>query len=171
MVRKQLDTPTIFNLLGPLTNPAIPEVQVIGVYERRALPLMESAIRKLDSQKRAFLVHSVDGFDEASPSAEFILHSTFGPPDVKNAANFGFLECCSEDLKGGSPAENARITQAILNGEKGARRDTVLLNALLGYLAYHPDATEESAKQAVIESLDSGAALRVVKRLQEMFPA
>jgi len=168
-VRKQLGIPTIFNLLGPLTNPAFPAAQVIGVYDRNALPFVEEAIRKMDPEKRAYLIHSAEGYDEATPSGDFHLHSTFAPPVIENANNFGFNECCGEDLRGGSPKENASIAMSILSGESGAKRETVLLNAMFGYLAFYADATVQNAKSAVAESIDSGAALRVVQRSQELF--
>jgi anthranilate phosphoribosyltransferase len=170
-VRKQIGTPTIFNLLGPLTNPASPAAQVIGVYDLQAVPLMREAVRMLDAEKRAFFIHSSNGYDEATPTAEFILHSTFAPPVTERPQTYGFADCSAEELTGGSPEANASIAFAILNGEQGARRDTVLLNALLGYVAYHPDATPERARDAVTESIDSRSALRVVRRLQEHFPS
>ncbi len=168
-VRKQLGIPTIFNLLGPLTNPAFPEAQVIGVYDRNALPVVEEAIRKMDPDKRAYLIHSSEGYDEATPNCNFHLHSTFSEPSIENATNFGFSECCSEDLCGGSPKENASIALSILNGESGAKRETVLLNAMFGYLAFYADTSVEIAKSAVAEAIDSGTALRVVQRSQELF--
>jgi anthranilate phosphoribosyltransferase len=170
-VRKQLATPTIFNLLGPLTNPAFPAAQVIGVYDGNAVPLVREAAQLLDPEKRAFIIHSSNGYDEATPTAEFILDSTFAPAVTGTAETYGYAECSVEELIGGSPAVNKSIALSILNGERSARRDTVLLNALLGYVAYHPDATLESAREAVTESIDSLAALRVVQRLQELFPS
>ena len=169
-VRKQLGTPTIFNLLGPLTNPAFPAAQVIGVYNRRALPLIEEAIRKMDPEKRAYMIHSSEGYDEATPSSDFHLHSTFCPPKIENAKRFGFGECCNEDLRGGTPNENASIAISILSGDAGPKRETILLNSMLGYLAFFADVSPEDAKNATAESIDSGAALRVVKRCQELFP-
>ena len=170
-VRKQLGMPTIFNVLGPLTNPAFPQAQVIGVYEKEKLPFMEDAIRRLDPEKRAILLHSLEGYDEATPTSDFFMHTTFSKPIVETASRFGFPACSNEEIRGGQPGENAAIALAVLNGESGARRNTVLLNALLGYVAYHPDATYVEAGAAVKESVDSGAALRVVKKLRERFPA
>ena len=169
-VRKQLGIPTIFNLLGPLTNPAFPAAQVIGVYAKKALPLMEEGIRKMDPEKRAYLIHSSEGYDEATPSSDFHLHSTFCPARIENAKSFGFGECRNADLRGGSPNENASIAISILSGDKGPKRETVLLNSMLGYLAFFPDVSLEDAKNATAESIESGAALRVVKRCQELFP-
>jgi anthranilate phosphoribosyltransferase len=169
-VRKQLGTPTIFNLLGPLTNPAFPAAQVIGVYDKNALPTVEAAIRKMDPEKRAYLIHSLEGYDEATPSGDFHLHSTFTAATIENAKRFGFNKCRHEDLLGGSPKENASIAISILSGESGAKRETVLLNAMFGYLAFHLDVSVDTAKSAVTESIDSGAALRVVQKCQELLP-
>jgi anthranilate phosphoribosyltransferase len=170
-VRRQLGVPTIFNLLGPLTNPARPAAQIIGLYDRNAMPIMEEALRKMDPEKRAFLVHSNDGHDEATPIGDFLLHSTFESPSIQSAKKYGFNECCNEDLIGGTPETNAEISLNVLNGEPGPKQDTVLLNAMLGYIAYHQTASITDAKMAVKESIDSGAALRVVQKYREMMPA
>jgi len=168
-IRKQLKMPTIFNLLGPLTNPARPAVQLIGVYESEAVALMAHAIRKFDESRRVVLLHSEDGWDEATPCGPFRHHPTFGDASIMDPATFGFTPCSPEELQGGSPEDNAKIAMAILNGESGAARETVLLNALLGYLVFYPESTPETAKRAVEESLDSGSALRVVEKYKELF--
>jgi anthranilate phosphoribosyltransferase len=170
-IRRQIHAPTIFNLLGPLTNPASPAAQLIGVYEKKALPLMERALRKMDPEKRAMLIHSSEGHDEATLSNAFFLHSTFGKAGVQTAAAYGFNACADADLCGGSPQENARIAMEVLKGTQSPQRDTVSLNAVLGYLAFHEDASIDVAREAVRESIDSGAALRVVQKLREAFPA
>jgi anthranilate phosphoribosyltransferase len=169
-VRKQIDSPTIFNLLGPLTNPAFPAAQLIGVYEKSALILMENALRQIDPDKRALLIHSSEGHDEATLSCEFFVHSTFGEASIQTASDYGFDEN-TDDLYGGTPKENAQIAMDVLNGKRGAHRETVLLNAVLGYLVYNPDTPVEDASSFVRESIDSGNALRVVRKLQEKFPA
>ena len=168
-IRKQLRMPTIFNLLGPLTNPAHPGVQLIGVYDREAVTLMASAIRKIDESRRVVLIHSEDGWDEATLCGPFRHHPTFDDPSTIDPAEFGFARCTPEELRGGSPQDNAEIAMAILSGENGAARETVLLNALLGYLVFHPESSPESAKRAVVESLDSGAAMHVVEKYKELF--
>ncbi len=169
-VRKQLGFPTIFNLLGPLTNPAEPSSQVIGVFRRSALPLMTEALSRINSDIRACLIHSVEGYDEATPTARFLVHRTFGSASLESASDFGFAPCSPEDLLGGSASKNAKIACSIMNGEPGPKRDTVLLNAILGYLAYHPKAKTDEARAAVTESVDSGAALRVVDEYRRRFP-
>lgn len=169
-IRKQLDTPTIFNLLGPLTNPANPKVQLIGVYKRNALSILAEAMRKSDPERRALLLHGEEGWDEATTCCNFMICDTSGEIKIQNARHFGFETCRDLQLRGGSPAENARIAIDILNGETGPRRDTVLLNALLGFRIYHSQASKQEAFQAVAKSLDSGAAWNIVTRFKEKFP-
>ena len=169
-IRKQLAVPTLFNLLGPLTNPAFPAAQLIGVYDGRALPLMSAALQRMESSNRIILLHSSNGWDEATLDADFTLYPTYDGPSTENARAYGFGECAAEDLCGGSPAENVKIAQLILEGQRGPKRDTVLLNAALAYTAFHAGASRQQALAAVTESLDSGAARNVVSRLRERFP-
>ena len=167
-VRKQLGIPTIFNLLGPLTNPASPGAQLIGVYDPVALPIMEHAVRKMDPEKRAVLVHSETGHDEATPASSFRIHSTFEKPKVCTVKQFGFADCCEEDLRSPAPEQNLLNAISILKGEPGPKRDTVLLNSLLAYQAFFPNASIDDATAAVTESIDSGSAWRVVERCREL---
>ncbi len=169
-IRKQLGTPTIFNLIGPLTNPAKPKVQLIGVYKRSAMPVMAEAIRKLDPQRRAALLHGEGGWDEATPCCNFLIHHITGETESRKAGYFGIEACSEQQLRGGSPGENARIAMAVLSGEPGPCRETVLLNALLGYRVYYPKASNEDSLKAVKESLDSGAAKHIVMRLRQKLP-
>lgn len=169
-VRKQLGLPTVFNLLGPLTNPAKPAAQLIGVYEKNALPLMVAAVQRFDRNRRVTLLHSEDGWDEATICGPFYCYSTHQKAAVRDPQEFGFERADAEELRGGTPAENAEIAKAVLSGERNIRRQTVLLNAVLGYMVYYPESTIRDARQAVEESLDSGAALRVVQQYRERFP-
>jgi anthranilate phosphoribosyltransferase len=153
-----------------LTNPAMPKAQVIGVYNKSALPLMTVAIQKSDPQRRALLLHGVTGWDEATPCCDFLMHHTSGKIEFRNAEHFGIKTCEEHELKGGSPAENARIAINVLKGEQGPPREAVLLNALLGYMVYFPKAALEEAKNKITTAIDSGAAMNVVQRLREKFP-
>ena len=92
-VRKQLGTPTIFNLLGPLTNPAKPKAQIIGVYKKDVLPIIAEAIQKSDPQRRALLLHGETGWDEATPCCNFVMHHTSGKIELCNAEHFGIKTC------------------------------------------------------------------------------
>lgn len=169
-IRKQLGTPTIFNLLGPLTNPAKPRAQVIGVYKKSALAIMTEAIQKSDPQRRAVLLHGDTGWDEATPCCDFLMHHTTGKIELRNAEHFGIKTCEEHELKGGSPAQNGKIAMSVLKGDAGPPRQAVLLNALLGYLVYFPKASIEEARDRVTASIDSGASMHIVERLREKFP-
>lgn len=169
-VRKKLGTPTIFNLLGPLTNPAHPKVQLVGVYKRSALPLMAEAIRLSDPERRAAFLHGDAGWDEATPSCNFSIHHASGRVESYSASQFGIPACSEEQLRGGSPVENVRIADEVLIGKPGPHRETVRLNALLAYQLYFPGSTNVQALTAVTESIDSGAARNVVTRLKHKFP-
>ena len=169
-VRKKLGTPTIFNLLGPLNNPAHPKVQLVGVYKRSALPLMAEAIRLSAPERRIAFLHGEAGWDEATPSCSFSIHHASGRVESCTASQFGIPACSEEQLRGGSPAENVRIADEVLNSKPGPHRETVRLNALLGYQLYFPESTNEQALAAVTESIDSGSARNVVVRLRRRFP-
>jgi anthranilate phosphoribosyltransferase len=130
-VRKELAVRTIFNLLGPLTNPAGARRQVVGVADPAALDLVAGALARLGTD-RALVVSSADGLDELSTSGpthvvevegEQLRRYVVEPEDV------GLGRCDPDDVSGGTPAENAAATRAILGGETGARTDLALLNA------------------------------------------
>ena len=170
-LQRQVRFPNIFSLIAPLTNPAHPAAQLIGVYDREALSRMAGALRILDPNKRVTLVHGLEGWDEATTCCDFLIHAPNGEESWVNARIFGFPEASAADLRGGSPEENACCTMAMLEGQRGPRRDTVLLNAMLAAMAYYPDCSDREALSIVTKSLDSGAVLNVVKKLQSAFPA
>lgn len=135
--RRELGFRTVFNILGPLTNPAGARAQVLGVYSASLVPVLAEVLLRLGSE-RAFVVHGAGGLDEVSPA---------GPAavcEVRNGsihqymldpARYGFTYAGPEELAGGTPAENAAIARDILEGEPGPRRDAVLMNAALGLMA------------------------------------
>lgn len=159
--RREIGIRTVFNILGPLTNPALPQAQVLGVYSPEAAALVAQVLALLGID-RAFVVHGAGGLDEVSPLGPAhvwevvgneVVYSTIDPGEL------GFAPARLEALIGGDPAVNAAITQSVLAGEKGPRRDTVLLNAGLALLAAR---TAEDLAQAVdvaARTIDSGAAL------------
>src|SRR5262245_17950918 len=169
-IRKQLGVPTIFNLLNPLTNPARPAAQLIGVYDRYALDLIAGALRVIDPNKRATLVHAIDGWDEATPCCDFLLHSLHGKASWVSSRLFGIDPCNPEDLAGGSALENARICLSVLSGSKGPWRNIVLLNAAIGAMVYYPECSDKEALDLVTMSVDSGAAMNVLLKLKQKFP-
>jgi anthranilate phosphoribosyltransferase len=168
-IRRLLGVPTLFNYLGPITNPAKPIAQLIGVFDRKGLELMARAIELLEPDKNILLLHSVEGWDEATPCGDFIMYRDRKSIST-NANQFDIKNCCAEDLKGEDPKGNARIALSILTGEKGARRDAVILNAALAIQLYNPHLTVADSMRDAAHSIDSGAALRVVRTLQEKFP-
>lgn len=160
-IRKELGIRTVFNILGPLTNPASPDMQLLGVYDRS---LVEPLARVLTSLgvKRGMVVYGEDKLDEISLSAPtFICELKDGSYQSYTITpeEFGLKRCRKEDLAGGTPEENAAITLAILQGERGARRDAVLLNAGAAlYIGRKADSFAAGIKLAG-DIIDSGKAM------------
>jgi anthranilate phosphoribosyltransferase len=169
-IRRLMGVPTLFNYLGPLTNPARPLAQLIGVFDRKGLELMASAIRLMEPQKKVTLLHSDGGWDEATPCGEFTAFRNDSGFSKMSSADFGIPFCNEKDLAGDDAEGNARIAMSILHGELGARRDTVLINAALAIQVYHPHLTNHEALTEAKQSIDSRAALHVVRTLQDRFP-
>jgi anthranilate phosphoribosyltransferase len=170
-IRRQLGVPTIFNYLGPLTNPARPSAQLIGVFDRKGLELMAAAIQLMEPEKKVTLLHSDGGWDEATPCGEFTAYRHQTGICRMSSADFGIPFCNEKDLSGDDAATNAQIAISILHGELGPRRDTVLMNAALAIQLYHLDLTNAEALIEAKHSIDSKAALNVVRGLQDHFPA
>ncbi|MGN0394779.1 MAG: anthranilate phosphoribosyltransferase [Coprococcus sp.] len=170
-VRKQLGIPTIFNILGPLTNPACANMQVLGVYKEELVDQMAHVLSGL-GVKRGMVVYGQDCLDEISlSSATTVCEIKDGEftKYVINPEDFGFEKCSKEDLTGGDPAENAEITRAILSGkEKGAKRNAVVLNAAACiYIAGKADSIKAGVKIAE-EMIDSGKAYEVLNKFVEL---
>lgn len=166
-VRAELKMRTVFNLLGPLTNPAGAAAQVVGVFERRLVPLLAQALLRLGVE-RAFVVHGSDGLDEitttgptfvAEVRAGEVIEKTLTPLD------FGLAVSQPEDLTGGDAAENAAILQSILNGEPGPRRDIVVANAAAALVAAGQATDFKTGAVAAAESIDSGKAREKLNEL------
>ncbi len=133
-VRKELGMRTIFNILGPLTNPAGAKFQLLGVYEEELVKPLANVLMKL-GVKRGMVVYGQDGLDEISlcaPTTCCEIKDNQLCTYVLTPQSFGFSPCNKEDLVGGNAKENAQITGNILEGEKGAKRDIVLMNAAVG---------------------------------------
>ncbi len=160
-VRRELGIRTIFNILGPLSSPANANLQLLGVYDENLVEPMARVLANL-GVKRAMVVHGHDGLDEVSlcnkttvcEVNEGKVNSFFLDPH-----QFGFEYCKPEDLIGGDPAMNADIALRILSGEKGPKRDIVLLNsAICLYMTYNNITLRECVKLAAA-TIDSGKAL------------
>lgn len=165
--RREIGIRTIFNVLGPLANPAGANVQVLGVYDPALTePLAE--VLGLLGGLRAWVVHGAGGMDELSLLGETRV-SEWNGKEVRTFSvrpeDVGLATCAVGDLAGGDPAENARILTAVLSGEPGPRRDMVLLNAGAAiYVAGRAESLKEGVSVAA-HSIDSGAAMKKLTAL------
>ncbi|MEA2557277.1 MAG: anthranilate phosphoribosyltransferase [Actinomycetota bacterium] len=163
-IRRELGTPTVFNFLGPLTNPARPFAQVIGVSDERMLPLMAEVLARRGV--RAKLFRGEDGLDELTTTG---ISTVFDVRDgsVREAhldpADLGFARGKLEDLAGGDATHSAEIARSILGGEKGPRRDVVLLNAGAALDVAGKSADIEQGVAMAANAIDSGAAVRTLE--------
>lgn len=167
--RKQISEKTIFNILGPLTNPAGATHQLVGVYSRRWTTILAGVLERLGTQ-HALIVHSEDGLDEISTTAKtYISESHKG--GIKSyevsVEEFGISRAKPDDLKGGSIPDNVKIISDILKGGRGPRRDIVLLNAAAAIYAADKAPSIKEGVALAAESVDSGSALKKLKQLQE----
>lgn len=169
-IRKELGFRTVFNILGPLTNPGTPSLQLLGVYDEYLVEPLAQVLISLGI-RRGMVVYGQDRLDEISMSAPTTvceIRDGWFRTSVITPEEFGFTRCTKEDMKGGTPEENAEITLSVLNGEKGAKRDAVLLNA--GAALYIGEKAE-SIKEGIIlaaEIIDSGKVLTTLRRLIEV---
>lgn len=160
---------TVFNLLGPLTNPVRAHVQLIGAYSVRSAEVLAQAAARLGVE-RAFVVHGSDGLDEITTTG---LTTVFQVEERRvqkgqwNPGDFGVPAVAAEDLSGGDVAENAEIIRGILNGEAGPKRDIVVVNAAAALLCAQKVEDLKSAVALAAESIDSGAARRKLEQLAE----
>jgi anthranilate phosphoribosyltransferase len=165
--RREIGVRTAFNLLGPLTNPAGARRQVIGVGDAAAAPRVAEVLRRLGVE-RAFVVHG-DGVDELPLDGSGVLYDVT-PDGVErrtvDAAALGLVRRPTSALAGGDPAANARLVEAVLRGESGARRDVVLLNAAAALVAAGREATLESAIELAALTIDAGLAATLLESLR-----
>jgi len=160
-VRKELGVRTIFNILGPLSNPANANLQLLGVYDENLVEPLARVLCNL-GVKKAMVVHGHDGLDEISLTSSSTvcevnngyLNSFFLDPK-----QFGFEYCKPEDLVGGGPQENAEIVRRILSGEKGPKRDVVLLNSAVCLYMFYDKLTLRECVRMAADIIDRGRAM------------
>ena len=166
--RQEIGIRTIFNALGPLTNPAGAQAQVLGVYAPTLTEPLANVLKNLDSQ-RAFVVHGGDGLDEITTTTTTQV-SELVEGDVNtytlDPTELGIPMAQSSDLKGGTPEENAEMTLSVLRGETGPKRDIVLLNAAAAIVAGGKAADIAAGLAVAAESIDSGRALEKLEGLK-----
>ncbi len=159
-IRKELGIRTIFNILGPLSNPAGANTQLLGVYDESLVEPLARVLAKL-GVKNAMVVYGNDGLDEISISAETTvceLRDGVFKKYILTPEQFGLKRASKEEIVGGTPDENAKIALDILNGKKGPKRDAVLLNAGAALYIAHPEYTMSKCIEIVEEIIDSGKA-------------
>ena len=170
--RRELGVPTVFNFLGPVANPARPQAQAVGVADARMGPVLAGVLAGRGSA--ALVFHGDDGLDElttTSPSTVWLVRDGQVQEARFDPAEIGIPRCDPQDLRGGDPAGNAAVARAVLAGEAGAVRETVLLNAAAALVADGGSAAPALLAQALAdgyarasEAVDSGAAARLLDR-------
>ena len=169
-IRRELGFRTVFNILGPLTNPGKPSMQLLGVYDEYLVEPLAQVLVELGI-KRGMVVYGMDKLDEISMSCPtkiceindgWFRTTTITPED------FGFTTCSKDELAGGTPEENAQITKDILSGAKGPKREAVLLNAGASlYIAGKAPTMKDGVKLAA-EIIDSGKAMETLNKMIEV---
>lgn len=169
-IRKELGFRTVFNILGPLTNPGSPSMQLLGVYDGYLVEPLAQVLINL-KVKRGMVVYGQDKLDEISMSAPTTIceiRDGWFKSSVITPEDFGFERCSREDLRGGTPERNAEITRSILNGGRGHRRNAVLMNAGAAlYIGGKADSMKDGVSLAA-DLIDSGRALETLNRLIEI---
>ncbi len=165
--RLQLKGRTVFNLLGPLTNPVQARLQLIGAYSVRSAELLAQAAARLGTE-RAYVAHGADGLDEISisgPTTVFLVENGKVQKGTWSPQDFGVDPAALEELRGGDASENAQIIRDLLDGQPGPKRDVVLVNAAAAVLLAHKATDVREAMEVAQEALDSGAAKRKLEEL------
>src|SRR5712691_11009493 len=158
--RKQIGVPTVFNLLGPLTNPAGAQAQVLGVFSAEVIDLVAATLAELGVE-RAFVVHGAGGLDEISLAGETTVAEVRGGAVQRftvTPEQFGVAQASLESIRGGTAAENAALIERILEGEAGPARDIVVVNAAAALVAAGVAASLREAAGLASFVISSGAA-------------
>ncbi|MEI6703547.1 MAG: anthranilate phosphoribosyltransferase [Deltaproteobacteria bacterium] len=165
--RREIGIRSIFNILGPLTNPAGADCQVMGVYRADLVVKLAGVLHKLGC-KHGFVVHGSDGMDEMTLTGETMVAEVTAAGVTLSSVTpeqFGLTRCKMAALKGGDAVANALIIKSVLTGEQGPRRDIVLLNSAYALVAAGKIATPEEGLTMAAEAIDSGRALQQVSKL------
>ena len=169
-IRRELGFRTVFNILCPLTNPGTPSMQLLGVYDEYLVAPLAQVLINL-GVKRGMVVYGQDKLDEisaSSPTTVCEIRDGWYKSYVIRPEDFGLERCTKEDLLGGTPEENAEITRAILKGQKGHKRDAVLMNAGASlYIGGKAESIKDGISLAG-QILDSGKAMSVLESLIEV---
>ncbi|ABK98343.1 anthranilate phosphoribosyltransferase [Pelobacter propionicus] len=165
--RREIGIRTIFNILGPLTNPAGADCQVMGVYRPGLVEKLAGVLHRLGC-RHGFVVHGMDGMDEITTTTETLIAevTTSGVSICTiHPEELGFSRCSMDELRGGDATANADIVRSVLQGVAGPRRDIVLINAAYALVAADRAATPEQAIALAAEAIDSGRAMEQLRKL------
>jgi anthranilate phosphoribosyltransferase len=166
-VRRELGVRTVFNVLGPLTNPAGARAQIVGVYSPELVPVIAEVLQRLGT-RRAFVVHGAGGIDELSPAGPNLVYEVANGLVRERSIDpleLGVARCAPADLGGGAPEENAAAVRRVLDGKTGPHRDAVLLNAAGAIAAAGHAGDLAGGLPIAAEAVDSGAAAERLDRL------
>jgi len=169
--RREIGIRTIFNILGPLTNPARAESQVIGVPNVELGGKIASVLHHLGT-KHSLVVHGLDGMDEISISGKSLVwevnEGNVSPPYEVSPQHFGFKSTSLSEIKGGTPEENAGILRRVLNGERGSWREVVVMNSAAALLAGNRVSDIKDGAHLAEEAIDSGQAREKLEALVKL---
>jgi anthranilate phosphoribosyltransferase len=169
-VRRALGVRTVFNLLGPLTNPAEPPFSLIGAYSREAAKLMAETLAGMPIE-RVFVIHGEPGWDEPTPVGPFELHDVRPgrvQREVRDPHDLGLARCSPRDLAGGDAVHNAAGLRAVFEGrDRGPHRDAIVLNAALALEVTGAVACAADGVSAAAAAIDRGDAVRLLERLAD----
>ncbi len=166
-VRREIGIRTVFNILGPLSNPAGAQYQVLGVYQRELVPVLANVLKNLGS-KRAMVVHGEDGMDEITITGKTFVAELKGGEVFEyemKPQDFSITEAPLTEIKGGDAKVNAQMVRSILEGDKGPRRDVVLLNAAAALYLVGKAADLKEGVDIASRIIDSGEALKKLELL------
>ena len=172
-VRQALGVRTLFNVLGPLTNPAAPPYMLVGAYSEAMAELMASALAGLPGVRRAFVVHGAGGWDEPTPSGPFTLFDVQGGAGIvrrstRTPADYGLATCTPQDLAGGDAMANAASLRAVLEGhDRGAHRDALCMGAALALEVAGVAATPAEGLAQARAAIDDGRAAGLLRAIAE----
>ena len=172
-VRQALGVRTLFNVLGPLTNPAAPPYMLVGAYSEAMAELMASALAGLPGVRRAFVVHGAGGWDEPTPIGPFTLFDVQGGAGIvrrstRTPADYGLATCTPQDLAGGDAMANAKAMRSVLVGhDRGAHRDALCMGAALALEVAGVAATPAEGLAQARAAIDDGRAAGLLRAIAE----
>lgn len=170
-IRKSINQPTIFNFLGPLLNPANTKIQLIGTSKKNTMTKIIDVIATLRKDNKCYVIHGFDGMDEITlTDNSYLLRFEYGksiPQEIINPEDYGFRKINIKEIQGSNPEENAQKLLLLLNKEKSAYRDIVVLNSAFAIKLANKAENIDFAIKIAQESIDSGKAMKILTKMQK----